>query len=51
MFVLLALGYHVYDDVVREGVNLKRTFGKITGEDILKMYEVCSRHSINYKKL
>ena len=49
ILVLLVIDYHIYSYVVLEGVNLKRTFGKITGEDILnKMYEVFRKHCINY---
>lgn len=51
MLILLVLGYNIYNDVVREYINSKKTFDKTTGEDILnKMYEVFSRHCTNYKK-
>lgn len=51
MFILLVLGYNIYNDVVCEDINLKKIFDKIIGEDIFnKMYEVFSRYCINYKK-
>lgn len=51
MPVLSVVGYHIYKYVVCEDVNLKRTFGKITGEDFLNnMYEAFGRQCINYQK-